>query len=587
MFGSKWIQVLPAAGRSGESGTRRSDRGSGIRQNKMIDRIAKKIGLVASLGVVAILAALPDPSRAARPNIVVIQTDDQSVSSLRATYRNREGKVRKVMPNTLREVFRGGTEFTRTYATSPLCSPSRASVLTGQYPHNNGLIDNDGEDGGWSGWQALPTWTENVPKALQDSGYRTSHFGKFTNSYWNEEDGRAETAVPPGWSRWFTTSFRSGDARYYGYRVNDDGVAWGPFGRPNYRLRDTGIDNPTRCTAESLVKPWLAWGCNYLTDVMTREAVAEIRRGAGPGRKPFYLHLDYQAPHGDVVAPSGPQPASRHLFSARRARLDRPPNFNEPDFSDKPAMIRDETPRFGSNATLKLKKAWQRTLESLQGVDDGVGAIFETLRETGQLRNTFVFFTSDNGYFFGEHRFTSGKSLPYEPAARVPLAVRGPGVPEVQRASALVSTMDIGATALALAGATTPYETDGRSLRPLWRGTAGETNRGLMISLNRSANGGGELSGGGLLDRTKPPNLRFEAVRIGPYKYVEYLNGDSELYDLSRDRWELRNKVEAPRWAPVVTYMAEQLELLRECVGAECRQDLPPWPEPDPLERGR
>lgn len=551
----------------------------------MIRGIPRKIGLIAGIGVVAALAALPDPSKAARPNIVVIQTDDQSLSSLRATYRGREGKVRRVMPNTLREVFRGGTEFSRTYATSPLCSPSRAAVLTGQYPHNNGLIGNDGEDGGWTGWQALPIWTENVPETLRDAGYRTSHFGKFTNSYWNEEDGRAETVVPPGWSRWFTTSFRSRDARYYGYRVNDDGIPWGPFGRPNYGLRGPGIDNRDRCTAESLVKPWLGWGCNYLTDVMTREAVAEIKRGAGPGRKPFYLHLDYQAPHGDVVAPSGPQPASRHLYSARRARLDRPPNFNEPDYSDKPAMIRDATQRFGWNANVKLKKAWQRTLESLQGVDDGVGAIFETLRETGQLRNTFVFFTSDNGYFFGEHRFTSGKSLPYEPAARVPLAVRGPGVPRGRKASRLTSTMDIGATALALSRAEPAFEVDGQSLRPIWRGTAEPSNRGVLVSLNRIASD--DVDKSNLLGRAKVPVLRFDAIRVGPYKYVEYKNGDSELYDLSRDRWELRNRAEVPRWAPVVAYMAEQLELLRECVGVECRQDLPPWPEPDPLERVR
>ncbi len=552
----------------------------------MIEATLRRIGMAAGIGAVALLATVPDPSKAARPNIVVIQTDDQSLSSLRATFRNREGKIRKVMPNTLREVFRRGTEFTRTYAASPLCSPSRAAVLTGQYPHNNGLIGNGGDDGGWTGWQAQSTWTDNVPKALQGAGYRTSHFGKFTNSYWVEGEGRPERVIPPGWSRWFTTSFRSGEARYYGYRVNDDGVPWGPFGRPNYLLRGPGIDNGQRCSEETLVKLWLGFGCNHLTDVMTREAVAEVRRGAGAGRKPFYLHLDYQAPHGDVVAPYGPQPATRHLYSARDALLERPPSFNEPDFSDKPATIRDTTPRFGRSASEKLKKSWQRTLESLMAVDEGVGAIFDTLRATGQLDETFVFFTSDNGYFFGEHRFTSGKSLPYDPAARVPLAIRGPGVPRGRKASRLTSIMDIGATALALSRTTPSFEVDGQSLRPIWRGTAEPSNRGVLVSLNRIA-GDDEADGSNVLGRARAPVLRFDAIRVGPYKYVEYKNGDSELYDLSRDRWELRNRAEVPRWSPVLFYMAEQLELLRTCEGSGCRQSLPPWPDPEPLDRGR
>jgi N-acetylglucosamine-6-sulfatase len=220
-------------------------------------------------------------------------------------------------------------------------------------------------------------------------------------------------------------------------------------------------------------------------------------------------------------------------------------------------------------------------------VDEGVGAIFDTLRATGQLDETFVFFTSDNGYFFGEHRFTSGKSLPYEPAARVPLAVRGPGVPRGRKASRLTSTMDIGATALALTGTTPSFEVDGQSLKPIWRGTAGPSNRGVLVSLNRTASVTDEGTDPFFLGRARPPTLGFDAIRIGPYKYVEYENGDSELYDLSRDKWELTNRAEVPRWSPVLAYMAAQLDLLRDCSGSECRQDLPAWPEPEPLDRSR
>ena len=350
----------------------------------------------------------PDPSRAARPNIIVIQTDDQSARTVKANIRGKDGKFTKVMPHTVRQLFNSGTEFRNYYATAPVCSPSRASLLTGQYPHSHGLTGNDGARGGWQGLKNLPLYNQNVVASLDRSGYRTAHFGKLINGYYDNERGRVDTAVPPGWDRWFTTAFLPGTT-YYDYQVNNDGFAAGPFGNPNYRSRGSGIDS-RKCTEESLVKPPRGVKCTYLTDVMTRAVVKEIRNNR---RRPLYIQVDYQAPHGDVVAPKGPQPATRHLGTASRTQLPQRANFNEFDISDKSELIQSYSANpLGGGKISKLTKSYRKTLESLRSVDDGVGAIIKTLRRTGELNNTYIFYMSDHGYFLGEHRLDVAKFLP-------------------------------------------------------------------------------------------------------------------------------------------------------------------------------
>ena len=225
-----------------------------------------------------------------------------------------------------------------------------------------------------------------------------------------------------------------------------------------------------------------------------------------------------------------------------------------------------------------MTHGWQRTLESLRSVDEGIGAIMRTLEQEGLRRETYVFFTSDNGFFFGQHRFSDGKSLPYESSSRVPLAVTGPGVPRGAKSRQLASSMDVGATVLALARVDTPYRPDGVSLRSSWRSPSSDTNRGILFSL------GGDRAN----SRAKPPHLRFSSVRIGRYKYTEYAVGEEELYDLSTDPWELRNRVAEPRWSGVLDYMRAQLDQLRDCVGPDCWRSLPEPPKPaSPLRKAR
>ncbi|MBK5232588.1 MAG: sulfatase [Thermoleophilia bacterium] len=518
----------------------------------------------------AALVGLPGLAQASRPNIVVIQTDDQSPRTAKATYRGKSGRSHLVMPNTVRKIFRGGTEFTNQYATTPVCSPSRASMLTGQYPQNDKLTGNSGAHGGWEGWQNSPGYTQNLPVTLQNAGYRTAHVGKFVNGYYDGENDRVDTTVPPGWDNWFTTAYLPG-TRYYGYPVSHNGQALPPFGNANYKSNGPGID-PKSCTAKLLTKLHASRKCNYLTDVMAHEAVEEIRKSKG---SPFYLQVDFQGPHGDIKGPEGPQPATRHLGSASRTPLPRPKNFNEADTSDKPALLRDRAPKRMTKKDIgHLRDAYRKQLESLRSVDDGVGAILKTLRRTGELDNTYIFFMSDHGYYLGEHRYADGKFMPYDESATVAMAVRGPGVPSGGHTGEITGNIDIAPTALQLAGATPDYDFDGRSLEPFWKHPKRTTRRPIGIAL-------------GLLPHVAPaatsakaPILNYRGFRVGPYKYVEYEAGGAELYDLKRDPFEMNNRIGSARYSAVRAYMKEHLPDVAACKGSGCRAALPPWPEP-------
>lgn len=520
----------------------------------------------------AAMVGVPGLAQAARPNIVVIQTDDQSPRTAKARYVSQSGRSHLAMPNTVKKIFRGGTEFKNYYTTTPICSPSRASMLTGQYPQNDKLTGNGGEHGGWEGWQNSPGYTRNMPAMLQKAGYRTAHVGKFVNGYYDQANDRVDTTVPPGWSSWFTTAYLPG-TRYYGYPVSHNGKALPRFGNPNYKSDGPGID-PKFCTAKLLIKVHRNPRCNYLTDVMAHQAVKEIRKSKG---KPFYLQVDFQGPHGDVKPPKGPEPATRHLHTADRTPLPRPKNFNEADTSDKPELLQNLAPNRMDRKEIKhLKDSYRRQLESLRAVDDGVGAILKTLRRTGRLSNTYVFFMSDHGYFLGEHRYESGKFMPYEETATVSMAVRGPGVPAHRRAGEITGNIDIAPTALKLAGVSPNYKLDGRSLKQFWKHSNRTTRRPIGIAL-------------GVLPHTsrtsasvsaKAPILNFRGFRVGPYKYVEYERGGAELYDLKRDPFELNNQVGSARYAAVRTYMKKHLPEVAECKASGCRAELPPWPKP-------
>jgi arylsulfatase A-like enzyme len=521
----------------------------------------------------AVLLAVPREAPAAqRPNFIVIQTDDQPIEQFHGFWRDLNDRQRLIMPNTQRLIRKEGIEF-RSYVTPfPLCSPSRASLLSGNYAHNSGVIRNTGPNGGWDGYRDSEIFDENLPVWLQRAGYRTAHFGKFLN-YYGGLDSPEETVVPPGWDRWVADNTDNSTRNFYGYSQNVDGVSTGPIGTPLYGPE--GGRDPVGC-------PWLAPGsCIYHSDSMSLQAVEEIRNAD----RPFYIQLDYHAPHGDSRPPTGPEPAPRHIDVAANTLRPNPPGFDEADTSDKPAYIRSRA-RLTSNERWQIRMEHQKSIESLLSVDEAVRWIHDTLEETGRLRNTYIFFTSDNGFFLGQHRVVRGKLMPYEPALGVPLAVRGPGIRHGRTSRELVANQDIAPTIVDLAGAAAGRQMDGRSMVRFWREPNRLSRRAILISSYSAADTlppEGSSSPGATTSST-PATPNYVGIRLGPYKYVEYQTGERELYHLTRDPAELHNKAGLPKWNDVQIYMDFVLSEMRGCRAADCRAIQEPWP---PAPRAR
>lgn len=527
------------------------------------------------------LAAAPGTSGAVRPrpNVVVIQTDDQTLNQLTATWVTATGTVARVMPQTIDRIRRRGINFTRYYASYPLCCPSRATLISGRYAHSNGVISNDAPRGGWPGYRRKAIFNHNLGVWLQRAGYRTIHLGKFLNNYGGATKADPTTEVPPGWDEWQTFASDNSSRLFYGYQLNVDGTLTGPLGDPEYD-RTSGKDDPG-CPAN----PPLLGSCNYSGDVLTQRAVDQIAASA-PGR-PFYLQLDYNAPHGDPRPPIGPEPAARHYDTAVNTPLPKKRDFNEGNITDKPSFIRDAALRLDGTATRRIKVEYQKSLESLRSVDEGVGRVIDALKAVGELGRTYVFFISDNGFFFGEHRLERAKFLPYEPAIHMPLLVRGPGIKPNSRTGELVANIDIAPTILQLTGARATKRFDGRSLVPFWKDRSRRTRRPILLESFAKAT---DLDGDGIPDGRRPrrgagasiaaPLENYLGVRLGPYKYVEYETGDRELYNLANDPLELNSRHEDRRYDRLQRFLRIQLKRLEGCVGRECKFTTTPLPKP-------
>src|SRR5215210_6966159 len=369
-----------------------------------VGRIPPVKKLLIALGALAVAAgasgAAGDEAAVAaakpRPNVVVIETDDQTVEEMR------------VMRNTLALLGAQGTTFDNSFVSLPLCCPSRATFLTGQYAHNNGVLTNSLPNGGYQKLDhsnTLAVW-------LQRAGYTTALVGKYLNGY---GANGTQTQVPPGWTEWHAGVHLS----YFNWTMNENGA---------------------------LVRFGSSPG-DYQTDVLSAKAVDVIARRA-PQAKPLFMWVTYHAPHaggpreGDDrgVATVNVGPKYRDRLAAEP--LPSMPSFNEADVSDKPAGIRNR-PLLTQQRIAAIREAYQQQLESLLSVDDGVKAIVDALRASGELDNTLLVFTDDNGFFHGQHRVPSGKVLLYEPSIRVPLLIRGPGVPKGKHLKQLVANVDL------------------------------------------------------------------------------------------------------------------------------------------------
>ena len=392
----------------------------------------KRVLLVGAIVAVALVAGLTPAPRStaaeapqARPNIVVIMADDQTVESMR------------VMANVNAMLGEQGTTFADNYVSFPLCCPSRTTLLTGQYGHNHTVMGNAPPQGGYE--KLAPTHANTLPAWLKLAGYHTVHIGKYLNGYGRQRP----TEIPTGWDEWFG-SIDPSTYRFYDYTLNENGklVRYG-----------TAADD-------------------YQADVYTAKAVDAVKRLAGR-TEPFFLSVAYLAPHSggpresdDPANLATPVPAPRHRNRFAAEPMPRTPAFNEADVSDKPLAVR-RRPLFGTPRINGITEMYRQRLESLLAVDEGVAAIVRALQDSGELARTLIVYTADNGFFHGEHRIPSGKVQHYEPSARVPLLMRGPGVPRGVRVTQPSVNIDLAPTLVDAANAKVGRATDGVSLLAL------------------------------------------------------------------------------------------------------------------------
>jgi arylsulfatase A-like enzyme len=478
------------------------------------------------------------------PNIVLIQTDDQTLNQYTSAS----------MPHTKKLLAHHGTSFRNYIATTAQCCPSRASLITGQYAHNDGVPSNS------VGYPGLVDKESVLPAWLQQAGYLTMHVGKFMNRY--EQFAHPASLVPPGWDQWY--SFLGG-TKYYDYNLYANGDV---------------IHRGSNRAANA-------------TSVATQKAVQLIRTWASEA-VPLYLQLDMPAPHvaaqrdpfGQCGRAAIPQPRDERAFA--HARLPRPPSFNERDMRDKPAFL-SSAPKLGRAQTSKVRRRWRCALASLKGVDRSVKQVYGAIKHAGLLSRTVFIFMSDNGQFYGEHRLAKGKVLPYQEALHLPLVIRAPrgylrGERPVKAVRKPVANIDLAPTILSFArGEPCPQEgpcrtMDGRSLKPLMKGSSNwPRRRGLLSEY----------------DAVSPGNYstcRFAGILTRETVYVEHSrvvdpdtsqcvpSNEVERYDLGRDPFQLHNacfggEVGNCPGGRSQAKLESRLERLRDCAGIRGRDE--------------
>lgn len=451
---------------------------------------------LAALSAGVVCAAEP------RPNVLLVVVDDLRFDDFGAA-----GHPFARTPH-LDRVAREGAQFRDFFAVTPLCSPSRANILTGLATRRHGILDNT-ERSPLS--HRLPTFA----RTLQAAGYHTGFIGKWHMG--NDPTPR------PGFDYWVAM-------------------------RGQGEVADPELFEDGR----------LARAPGYVTDIFTDRAVAFIRR---PRSAPFLLMLSHKALHPNKVQAAdgtsqpigegGFIPAERHRALYAGATPARRGNYAVPP-RGKPAL---ERPIPGLKPlgpeTVTPDETIRDRLRMLASVDEGLGRIFATLGERGELDRTVVLVVGDNGYFYGEHGLSEERRLAYEESIRLPLLVRyPPRVPAGARPAGLALTTDLAPTILELAGAPPLPGIDGRSLVPLFTAVPADWRRSFLIEYNT--------------DIVFPRTLRmgYDAVRTARHKFIRYreLEGMNELYDLQQDPFELNNLVAQPAAADLRRELEAELE---------------------------
>ena len=440
----------------------------------------------------------------ASPNILFIMTDDMDSSSL------------AYMPRVQQYLEAEGVYMTDYFVSLPLCCPSRASILTGQFAHNSEIKSNSGPLGGFRTFYSTGLEERTIAVNLQRAGYRTALLGKYLNGY--PTDVVKQTYVPPGWNYWCSP------------------VGGDPYFNQNYKLNEQGEIIHYKNKPE-----------DYLTDVLADKADRFIQ-GSINKDQPFFAYIATYAPHGPIT------PAPRHAGMFKGETVPRTPSFNESDVSDKPQYVNSLAP-LTPDEERDIDNQFQGRLQMLQAVDEMVETLILNLQAAGQLENTYIFFTSDNGFHMGQHRLRPGKATPYEEDIRVPFLARGPGLPAAQKRRALTGNVDLAATFADIAGLGHSKHFDGRSLLPaMSEGTPpSEWREAYLIEhyiskseafddYNKEDLPDKDI----LLDPDNPQQSgayrpAFKGLRTNESLYVEYNTGERELYNLTNDPYQIDN----------------------------------------------
>jgi N-acetylglucosamine-6-sulfatase len=461
------------------------------------------------IALLMVLAACASPVRPGlqlgdRPNIVFVLTDDLSMNLL------------QYMPH-VRQLERAGMTMSKFYVVDSLCCPSRTATFTGQYPHTDGVYSNSGRDGGMAAFEANNDELRTFGYLLHAAGYRTGFMGKYLNGY----DVMHQPA-DPGWDVW--------------------DVAGNGYPEFNYRISENGYPHlfghkPT----------------DYLTDVLANKATQFINSARSINR-PFVLEVTPFAPHRPYV----PAPRYRHAYPT--VRLPRTPAFDRLP-TNAPSWLKGHPP-LRSRQIAKQEHIYLQRVRADLAVDDLIARLLAALRSNHLLRNTYVVFSSDNGYHLGDYRLTAGKQTAFDTDVHVPLVVMGPGVPPGTTDSHLAANIDLAPSFEQIGGVTPPVTVDGTSLLGIWHGANPSPWQKAMLIEHRQA-----LPGAiGDPDRQSyqagaPPS--YEAVRTDNALLVRYLDGQLEYYRTDRDPYELHDLGAAA--APPTLLRA--LDELIGCVG--------------------
>jgi arylsulfatase A-like enzyme len=523
------------------------------------------LAMTIALGGSSAAARPASADRDGRPNILVVMTDDMAATDV------------ALMPNVQRLLAKQGTTFNDAIDSFPLCCPARATFITGQYAHNHGVAGNFAP----YGWYGMADRGNILPAWLQDAGYRTALVGKWLNGY-GAQDAHGE--IPAGFNIWRGLLDVSA-YDYYNFVMNYDGElrTWGDsdFATKLVKFAKIEVDDEPDTLASIQAKlqelfgpaPYSYWGSenpqDYSPDV-TGSMTEKLLKKERNKKKPFFVWWSVAAPHREDVSTTlmgrpgpDPRPAPRYADAVSSLSLPQPPSFNEPDFSDKPSPLTNAAPSMSQAQIDQLALDYQGRAGALMAVDDHVAKMVKILKKTHQLKDTLIVFVSDNGWLQGQHRITGDKFLPYEESLRVPLIVRGPGVPKGQTISGQVSNIDFAPTLLDFANAKPGRTMDGVSLLPTIRKPKKRPDRALEIEALAP-----------LFAGQIPVNAwdrPYTGVRTDQYTYVVWTEtGEEELYDRAADPYQLDNVAADPAYAAIKAELASKLVALEHCSGAAC-----------------